>query len=141
METTIAFMDNLLSRYGTDPEATFIIDNRELYFVPIVNPDGYEYNRRTNPGGGGMWRKNRRNHGGGSFGVDLNRNYATGFGGSGSSGNRSSDIYRGTSPFSEPETAVLEAFASSRSFVTVFSSHSYTDVLLRPFGYKTSQPR
>ncbi|MCA8958046.1 MAG: hypothetical protein KDC87_18365, partial [Planctomycetes bacterium] len=61
METTLLFMDELLDGYGKDPEATFLIDNRELYFVPCVNPDGYEYNRSTNPNGGGMWRKNRRN--------------------------------------------------------------------------------
>ena len=123
----------LLDGYGTDPEVTYIVEQRELYFVPVVNPDGYEYNRRTNPGGGGMWRKNRRDNGGGVFGVDLNRNYATGFGGGGSSGNRSSSTYRGPRAFSEPETAAVEQFVRARSFVQSFSSHSYTDVLLRPW--------
>ena len=75
MQTTLWFMLFLLENYGTDPLATYLVDEREIYFVPCVNPDGYEYNRQTNPGGGGLWRKNRRNNGGGSFGVDLNRNY------------------------------------------------------------------
>ena len=44
-----------------------------------VNPDGYEYNRLTNPNGGGLWRKNRRPHEKNSYGVDLNRNYAWGW--------------------------------------------------------------
>ena len=137
METTLLFMEQLLEGYGTDPVATYTIDNRELYFVPVVNPDGYEYNRQTNPGGGGLWRKNRR----GGFGIDLNRNYASFFASpGGSSSSPSSSSYHGTGPFSEPETAALEAFAASREFVHVVSSHSYSDVLLRPWGYQTSHP-
>ena len=49
MGATLLFMDELLAGYGSDPEASFLIDNRELYFVPCLNPDGYEYNRQTNP--------------------------------------------------------------------------------------------
>ena len=54
------FMEYLLAGYGVDPEITDIVDNRELFFVPMQNPDGYVYNEMTNPNGGGMWRKNRR---------------------------------------------------------------------------------
>ncbi|MEO6595430.1 MAG: M14 family zinc carboxypeptidase [Planctomycetota bacterium] len=141
MSTTLLFMDELLAGYGTDPEATFLIDERELFFVPCVNPDGYEYNRQSNPNGGGLWRKNRRNNGG-SFGVDLNRNYATQWSApnGGSSSTPSSETYRGTAPFSEPEVAVMEAFSAGRQFVAVFSSHSYTDVLLRPWAYQLADP-
>jgi len=142
MSTTLLFMDELLDGYGVDPEATFLIDERELYFIPCVNPDGYEYNRSIAPNGGGMWRKNRRDNGNGSFGVDLNRNYATWWNApnGGSSSSPSSDLYRGTAPFSEPETAAVEAFSANRQFVQVFSSHSYTDVLLRPWAYQLGDP-
>tara|TARA_R110002072_G_scaffold303103_1_gene493665 strand:+ start:29104 stop:31575 length:2472 start_codon:yes stop_codon:yes gene_type:complete len=142
MSATLLFMDELLDGYGNDPEATFLINERELYFVPCVNPDGYEYNATTNPNGGGMWRKNRRNNGNGTFGVDLNRNYATFWNApnGGSSTSTSSETYRGTGPFSEPEVAAVEAFAASRQFVQVFSTHSYTDVLLRPWAYQAADP-
>ncbi len=142
MEATVVFMDWLVTNYGTDPEATLIVDERELYFVPCMNPDGYEYNRATNPGGGGLWRKNRRNNGDGTFGVDLNRNYASGWSApnGGSSSSTNSDTYRGTAPFSEPETAAIEAFSQTRQFVTVFSTHTYTDVLLRPWGWQLGDP-
>jgi murein tripeptide amidase MpaA len=137
METTLLFMDTLLSRYASgDPDIEYLVNERELFFVPCVNPDGYEYNRSTNPGGGGMWRKNRR----GGYGVDLNRNYPTAFGGAGSSGSQTSETYRGTAPFSEPETAAIDAFVRSRSFVQAFSTHTYTDVLLRPWAYQTGGP-
>ena len=142
MSTTLLFMDELLDGYGIDPEATFLIDERELYFIPCVNPDGYEFNRSNSPNGGGLWRKNRRNNGNGTFGVDLNRNYATFWNApnGGSSSSTSSETYRGTAPFSEPEVAAVEAFAQSRQFVQVFSSHSYTDVLLRPWAYQSGDP-
>ena len=137
METTLLFMDSLLSGYGgSDPELNFLVNERELFFVPCVNPDGYEYNRATNPNGGGMWRKNRR----GGYGVDLNRNYPTGFGGGGSSGSQSSSTYRGSAPFSEPETSAIDVFVRGRSFVQAFSSHTYTDILLRPWGYQRGGP-
>ncbi len=70
MATVLYTMYYLLENYGTDPEATYLLDNRELYFVPVLNPDGYVFNESTDPNGGGFWRKNRRVNGGGSFGVD-----------------------------------------------------------------------
>ena len=142
MEATVVFMDWLVNNYGTDPEATLLVDERELYFVPCLNPDGYEYNYLTNPGGGGLWRKNRRNNGNGSFGVDLNRNYPTAWNApnGGSSSTTTSETYRGTGPLSEPETQAIEAFAQSRQFVTVFTTHTYQDVLLRPWGWQLGNP-
>src|SRR5262245_13539570 len=75
MQASLWFLLWLVESYGSDPLATYLVDHRELFFVPCVNPDGYVYNQSTDPGGGGLWRKNRRNLGGGDFGVDLNRNY------------------------------------------------------------------
>jgi carboxypeptidase T len=142
MTATLDFMDWLLSSYGSDPDATFLVDERELYFVPCVNPDGYEFNRQNSPGGGGMWRKNRRANADGTAGVDLNRNYATGWsapnGGNSTSG--SSDTYRGTAPFSEPESAAIEAFMTGMGFSQSCSTHTYTDVLLYPWGWQTGGP-
>lgn len=142
MEATVVFMEWLVTGYGTDPLATFLVDERELWFVPCVNPDGYEYNRQTNPGGGGLWRKNRRNNGDGTFGVDLNRNYATAWNApnGGSSANTTSETYRGTAAFSEPESLAMDAFAQARQFVAVFTTHTYTDVLLRPWGWQVGDP-
>ncbi len=142
MEATVVFMDWLVNNYGTDAEATLIVDERELYFVPCLNPDGYEYNYQTNPGGGGMWRKNRRDNGNNTFGVDLNRNYPTAWNApnGGSSTSTTSETYRGTGPLSEPETQAIEAFAQSRQFALVFTTHTYQDVLLRPWGWQLGDP-
>ena len=116
MMQMIYFMYYLLENYYTDPSVQYLVNNRELFFIPVVNPDGYEYNRTTNPSGGGMWRKNRRNNGG-SYGVDLNRNYGPyaywNAPNGGSSTTPSSDTYRGTAPFSEPETNNIKNFLAT----------------------------
>ncbi len=137
MEVLLYLMWHLLDNYGSDPQATYLVDNRELWFVPVANPDGYCYNEYTNPGGGGMWRKNRRNNGDGTYGVDLNRNfgYMWGYDDNGSSPYTWDETYRGTAPFSEPETQVLRDFTNDRIFVMSMDNHTYGEYLLYPWGY------
>jgi len=134
------FIRYLCDNYGSDPLATDLIDNREFYFIPLINPDGYEYNRINDPNGGGMWRKNRRNNGGGSYGVDLNRNwgYMWGYDDIGSSPDPDDETYRGTEAFSEPETQTLRDFINSRHFITALNFHSYSGDCLYPYGYDMS---
>ena len=131
----------LLENYGTNPEATHLVNNRELYFVPIANPDGFRYNQMTNPGGGGNWRKNRRNNGG-SYGVDLNRNYGYqwGYDNEGSSPTPSGETYRGPSAFSEPETQALRDFFLAHDFKTAMTVHTYGNDLLYAYGYDNVPP-
>ena len=109
------FMYYLLENYTTNPSVQYLVNNREMYFIPVINPDGYEYNRSTNPNGGGMWRKNRRLNTGGSYGVDLNRNYGPynywNAPNGGSSTSPLSDTYRGTAPFSDLKQIISEIFS------------------------------
>ena len=42
----------LLENYDNDDFIKTLVDNTEMYFVPVVNPDGYVYNEMTNPNGG-----------------------------------------------------------------------------------------
>lgn len=137
----IFYMWYLLENYDTNPEIKSIVDNTELYFVPVVNPDGYLYNEKTDPNGGGFWRKNRKN----GHGVDNNRNYdyyvggnpANGvWGGEGTSGNTGSEVYRGTAPFSEVENQAMKWFVENHDFVMAFNNHTYGDLLLYPYGYE-----
>lgn len=133
------FADSLTENYGVDPEITQMVDNRQIWIVPCVNPDGYYHNEYTDPLGGGMWRKNRRNNGDGSYGVDLNRNfgYEWGYDNSGSSPYPSSDTYRGTSGFSEPETQNMRDFHNAHEFVITVYYHSHSNLLIYPWGYET----
>lgn len=143
MGTTINFMFWLLENYETDPQVQFLVDHREIYFVPVVNPDGYVYNELTDPNGGGLWRKNRNTNGGsGCLGVDLNRNYSYEFGmnNSCSSPDPCSNIYRGTGPFSEAEAAALRDHLQTVTPRTAFSIHSTAGSYLMPFGFDTTPP-
>jgi len=131
------YMYYLLENYDNDPFIQTLVDNTEMYFIPVVNPDGYTYNQQTNPNGGGMWRKNRRNNGGGSYGVDLNRNYGYmwGYNNSGSSPDPFDETYRGTAAFSEPEIQVIRDFCESHEFRLALNYHTYANLLLYAWGY------
>jgi hypothetical protein len=138
VEIPLYVMRRLLDGYGVDPLLTSLVNTREIWIVPMVNPDGHVY-VENNSGGQSenWWRKNRRANGDGSFGVDLNRNYAYNWGldNIGSSGTPSSDVYRGTAPFSEPETAALRDFIAHHAFTVSASFHSYGDLFLYPWGF------
>ncbi len=144
MMTVMYYMYYLLENYGVDDEVTYLLDHRQLWFVPCCNPDGYEYNRTTNPTGGGQWRKNRRNNGDGSYGIDLNRNYGTysywNSSNGGSSTSPSSDTYRGVSPFSEPENQAIRDFCNARQFKTALNYHTYSNLLIYPWAWIDPTP-
>ena len=134
------FVQNLVESYDIDSsEANYLINERELWFIPVVNPDGYIYNEQIEPNGGGMHRKNRRDTGcglGTQRGVDLNRNYGYGWGANdtGSSPDPCSAIYRGESAFSEPEIEIVKDFILNRNFKNVLHYHSFGNVYIHPFG-------
>lgn len=128
-------LDQLLTKSKFQGNYAALMDKINFHLVPVANPDGYVYSWNTNR----YWRKNRRNNGGGSYGVDLNRNWAKAWGGEGSSGNKSSDVYRGTAPFSEPETNGIRIFIEGlRNNVLFFDYHSYSQLILYPWSYTTS---
>ncbi len=137
MSQIIYFMWYLLENYANDSVVKALVDNTQLHFVPCLNPDGYIFNQTNFPDGGGMWRKNRRNNGQGDFGVDLNRNYGKfwGFDDDGSSPDESWETYRGPSAFSEPETRAIKAFCESRRFAFAMNYHTYSNLLIYPWGY------
>ncbi len=134
----IFFMQYILQHYDTDAFCKEIIDNRELYYLPCMNPDGYEYNRSIAPDGGGFHRKNRNSTYGNKepIGVDLNRNYAVdwGYDDVGSSPIKTSETYRGPSAFSEPETQVIRNYVNSRKFDIHIDNHTFSNVFIYPYG-------
>lgn len=136
--TTMYLADWLVTSYGNDPDATLILDNFEIIIVPSVNPDGYSYTWTNER----LWRLNRRNNGNGTFGVDLNRNWSYQWGlNSGSSPTPGSETYRGTAPFSEPETAALSSFMlANPTLVAHMDVHTFGQLLLEPWGYGYDRP-
>jgi hypothetical protein len=133
VEMPYLLAEYLLENYGADSLVTALVDSREIWIVPLVNPDGHQYVVDTDP----MWRKNRRDNGDGSYGVDLNRNYpfAWGYDDVGSSPFPADLTYRGPSAGSEPEVQALMSLMTSRSFAFALSFHSYGRMYLYPWGY------
>jgi carboxypeptidase T len=142
MENVLYYVYWLVENYNIDPIATYILNNREIYWTPIVNVDGYYYNETTNPTGGGMWRANRHITSGSCGPVDLNRNYGTyNFWNSSNGGSSTNNCnggqgsYRGVAPFSEPETQNVKAFVNSRNFTASLSYHTYGNYLIKPWAW------
>lgn len=138
-ESAMDFISYLLEGYGRNPDATWLLDNREVYVVPMVNPDGHKKAEA-----GASWRKNTNNTNGctnpSTWGTDLNRNYDTNFGGPGSSGNPCSSVYRGAAAEAEPETQAvadtMRALFPSRQDASgaTITLHSYAQYVVWPWG-------
>lgn len=128
-------VDQLVTQYGRDAQITELLNQVDVYVVPVVNPDGFEYTWAED--GDRYWRKNRRENADGSFGIDLNRNWPQGFGlDIGSSSQASSNVYRGTAPFSEPETAaVRDAVDALPDLAGFIDFHAFSQLVLYGPGY------
>ncbi len=141
VEMAIYLLHMLIDNYGTEQRVTNIVNSREIWIAPDVNPDGGEYDIAS--GSYRSWRKNRQLNAGSSYiGTDLNRNWAYRWNGSsGSSGNPGSDTYRGAAPFSAPETQKLADWVRSRvvdgkqQIRVGIDFHTYSELVLWPFGY------
>ncbi|CCK27779.1 Zinc carboxypeptidase [Streptomyces davaonensis JCM 4913] len=144
VEMALYLLRELTSDYGTDSRVTSMVNNREIWIVPDLNPDGGEYDIAT--GSYRSWRKNRQPNSGSSYvGTDLNRNWNYRWGCcGGSSGSTSSETYRGTAPESAPEVRVVANFVRSRvvggvqQIKAAIDFHTYSELVLWPFGYTYS---
>ncbi|MBI4677840.1 MAG: zinc carboxypeptidase [Elusimicrobia bacterium] len=123
-----------LSDNKNKPEVKKLLDSRDIHIIPMINPDGVEYDVATSQY---RWqRKNMRVNPDGEIGVDLNRNYGYEWGGVGASDQPYSDTYHGPSAFSEPETAAIKRFVEARPNIkTSISYHSYGSLIFYPWSY------
>ncbi|GAA3031160.1 M14 family metallopeptidase [Streptomyces glomeratus] len=144
VEMALYLLRELGAGYGSDPGITDIVNSREIWIVPDLNPDGGEYDIAT--GSYRSWRKNRQPNSGSSYvGTDLNRNWNYKWGCcGGSSGSKSSETYRGASAESAPEVKVVADFVRSRvvggkqQIKAGIDFHTYSELVLWPFGYTYS---
>ena len=113
-------IDRLTSMYGVDPAITSMVDNNEIWIIPVGNVDGYNHVFTANS----FWRKNRRQFPQG-IGVDVNRNFPFGWSsGCAGSTNVGSETYKGPSPASEVETQTIMALSEDQRFTKVLDYHS-----------------
>ncbi|MEU5366757.1 M14 family metallopeptidase [Streptomyces sp. NPDC005925] len=144
VEMALYLIRELGAGYGSDSRVTNMVNNREIWIVPDLNPDGGEYDIAS--GSYRSWRKNRQPNSGSSYvGTDLNRNWDYHWGCcGGSSGSASSETYRGAAGESAPEVKVVADFVRSRvvggeqQITAGIDFHTYSELVLWPFGYTYS---
>lgn len=130
-EVSMDVIEYLLSNYENDSRVKNWVDRNEIWVVPMLNVDGNNQVWQ----GKNLWRKNTRD----GHGVDLNRNYPFGWNScNGSSGRTSDDDYRGPEPASEPETRALMNLVAEIKPVFDISYHSYSELVLYPYGCRNS---
>ena len=151
-EAALRFAEWIAGAYGTDADATWVLDQHEIHILLQANPDG-----RKTAEGGSQWRKNRNNTNGcvSTYGVDLNRNFSFYWGAwGGSSGVACDETYRGSAAASEPETQTLAAYmatvfpdrrpddlttpAPDDTMGIYVDLHSYANEILSAWGQTTS---
>ncbi|MFE3578561.1 M14 family metallopeptidase [Streptomyces vinaceus] len=141
VEMALYLLKEFGSKYGTDSRITDMVNGREIWVVPDLNPDGGEYDIAT--GSYRSWRKNRQPNAGSSYvGTDLNRNWDYKWGCcGGSSSSKSSETYRGAAGESSPEVKVVADFVRSRviggkqQITASIDFHTYSQLVLWPFGW------
>lgn len=159
IEVALRLAEHLVVSSETE-DVSKLLAAREVWIVPVLNPDGYAYTHtatllNSTPR---YWRKDRRllgrnPLGSDVFGVDLNRNYdfqwaGTGPAGSGASNDPGNDTYRGDGAFSERGTQVIRDLIEAREtgrnvlggaprFTRLISYHGFGQLILYPWSYKT----
>ncbi len=141
------FADTILRNYSANTAFRNFVDNHELWVFPIINVDGYVYDYPSQR----SWRKNRQPFAS-SIGCDPNRNYngccngdrMGDWGaltrGSQSSHLPSSETFMGGYGAWGKEVAALVEFFKTRTFVADISLHSYSELVLWPYGYGAVTP-
>jgi murein tripeptide amidase MpaA len=154
-EHPMEWIYDLVNGDKADPRIHGLVDATRNIVVPIVNPDGFSVSREAPPKGDfsafdyEMKRKNcepddappqfegglcPQNPAGRERGTDLNRNYGGFWGGPGASTNWQSDIFRGSAPFSEPESQAIRELIAARPVTNMITNHTFSNLVLRPPG-------
>ncbi|XP_077481064.1 carboxypeptidase B [Stigmatopora argus] len=128
------FVQEALSTYGKDSQMTNLLNQMDVYVLPVFNIDGYDYTHKRNR----MWRKTRsRKSGSSCIGADPNRNWNAGWCTIGASSSPCSDTFCGYRPESEIEVKNVADFirrnkSAIKAYITI---HSYSQLLLFPYSY------
>ncbi|TCO46711.1 M14 family zinc carboxypeptidase [Actinocrispum wychmicini] len=160
-EHAIEWAYELVNGYRADPSIRSLVGKTRNIIVPIVNPDGFSISREAEPKGDfsrfdyEMKRKTcepadsppqfrtgvcMANPGGAQRGTDPNRNYAGFWGGNGAGLNWNSETFRGSQPFSEPETRNIRDIVSKRQVTNLITLHTFSGLVLRPPGVADVRP-
>ena len=141
VEQALYLFNTLTSGYATDKQIRKLVDEREIWIIFAVNPDGWAYDISEDKYH--WWRKNRQHiPNNPNFGVDLNRNYSYMWGCCGGSDVRAwAWNYRGPYAFYAPESKAVADFVTSRvvngkqQIKTHVTLHTHGEMVLYPMSY------
>ncbi|KAM9713119.1 carboxypeptidase B [Menidia menidia] len=128
------FVKEAVSTYGSDNQMTSLLNQMDVFVLPVFNIDGYEYTHTNNR----MWRKTRSRRSGSScVGADPNRNFNAGWCTLGASSSPCSDTFCGYTPESEIEVKNVADFIrqNKQNIKAYLTIHSYSQLLLFPYSY------
>jgi len=128
------FVKEAVSTYGSDKQMTSLLNQMDVFVLPVFNVDGYDFTHKSNR----MWRKTRsRKSGSSCIGADPNRNFDAGWCTTGASSNPCSDTFCGYKPESEIEVKnVADFIRRNKSIIKAYITvHSYSQLLLFPYSY------
>lgn len=143
IEICLQLAEYLTTHYEENETIKHLVNNRRIWIVPCVNPDGYVYDHDLYQGER-WWRKNRHYFKDSDvYGVDLNRNYPGScdgdslgmWGSTGMSHNPSSETYCGPTPFSEPETIAIKNLFLNNDICASITYHTYGELVMWPWGH------
>ena len=145
-EVLIYFVNYVVEKYYENSKegnrVRYVVNNREMYIVPMVNPDGVNADERKNREPNYMPGP-MHNPYPNCYGVDLNRNYDYMWNiiyPPSDTANPYSNTYQGESAFCELETQAVRDFVGSHDFVISLSYHTYSELILYPWGYTPRPP-
>jgi hypothetical protein len=133
VEVALSILFSLVENYTTNATVGWYVNSTQIWFVPMINPDGHVYVEQGN-----QWRKNRSPNPGGTFGTDLNRNFGH-LWGLEASHNPPDDDYCGPYAFSENETQAISRLVVDHPPKITISYHSYGQYILYPWGNTINQ--
>jgi carboxypeptidase T len=137
VEMPFLFADFLIRNYSSDPRIQRLVDSRDLWIVPIINPDGHEKTVTTDR----LWRTN--DPPAGREAVDLNRNYETTFWSipTGSFSDSPGDsTYRGGRGGYAKEVREMQRLVRSKAFKASLDFHARGRWVLFPWAGRTDAP-
>ncbi|HST05678.1 MAG TPA: M14 family zinc carboxypeptidase, partial [Chloroflexia bacterium] len=135
----LRYISYLTQTYGTDPDTTWLLDNRTILILPEANPDGYyqvyaqglnQYKNRDNTACTGSVNR----------GVDLNRNYPYHWNTVGTSSLPCDLSYPGPSALSEPESAGILSLLTANNTNLLLNLQAPGPRILYPYGYTPTPP-
>ena len=131
---------SVITSYDKEPMITKLLEHFDIVFIPVLNPDGYEYTWQTDR----LWRKSRQQTKMRFCrGLDLDHAFGYGWDALKRQTDPCSESYGGDQPFQAVEASGLAKWAKNETengvkFVAFLDLHSYSQQVLYPYSYTCS---